>query len=169
MHVIFFSTNYSYLICYYIFGDDMKKTLILMTVAILLGGISGKALFTKTQTSTVFNEKEEIYFLQEGVYEKEESVTRNTKDIDPKLVIKEDDKYYVYVGISSNTKNIEKIKKIYEEKGYNTYQKTKKVSNKEFLANIKQYDVLIESAKDESDILTIEEVVLSNYEETISN
>ena len=137
-----------------------------MTVAILFGGLCGKILYQKYEdTSLVFNEEEKVYFLQEGVYSSEDSLNRNTKDISPKLVAKENDQYYVYVGISKSKDGIEKIKDIYEEKGYTTYQKEKNVTDESFLTNLSQYDILLDSAKTSDDILTIQEVVLSNYEE----
>lgn len=137
-----------------------------MTVAILFGGLCGKILYQKYEdTSLVFHEEEKVYFLQEGVYSSEDSLNRNTKDISPKLVTKENNQYYVYVGISKSKDGIEKIKDIYEEKGYTTYQKEKNVTDESFLTNLSQYDILLDSAKTSDDILTIQEVVLSNYEE----
>ena len=137
-----------------------------MTVAILFGGLCGKILYQKYEdASLVFHEEENVYFLQEGVYSSEDSLNRNTKNISPKLVTKENNQYYVYVGISKSKDGIKKIKDIYEEKGYTTYQKEKNVTDESFLTNLSQYDILLDSAKTSDDILTIQEVVLSNYEE----
>lgn len=164
----FFSTNYLISICYYIRGDDMKRLFLFMAVAIVLGTFTGKFLFSKVKSdSTVFSEREDIYFLQEGVYSSEESLNSNTKNISPKLVVKEDNKYYVYVGISKNLEVIKKIKNIYDKKGYPTYQKLVKVGNTEFLSNVEQYDLLSKGANKDNDLLTIQDVVLSNYEELV--
>lgn len=147
----------------------MKNTLIMMVVAIILGGISGMILFSKYKdTSYVFNENKKLYFLEEGVYSTKESLESNTKDINPKLVIQDDNKYHVYVGITSDFRNVSKIKKMYKDKGYSVYEKEIEVDNSEFTANISQYDILLESSKNDSDISTIEEVVLSNYENLIN-
>ncbi len=144
----------------------MKKTLIYMSVAILLGGMCGKLIYQKYQDSTfAFLEDEKIYFLQEGVYSTEESLNRNTKEINPKLVIKENNQYYVYIGISKSLDGIKKIKKLYSKKGYSTYLKEINVTDQSFITNLEQYDILLNSAKTEDDILTIQEVVLSHYEE----
>lgn len=146
----------------------MKKLIFMMSVAVVLGAVSGKFLFSKYQdTDSVFSEREDVYFLQEGVYSSMESLNSNTKDINPKLVVKEEDKYYVYVGISKDIDVIKKIKKIYDEKGYNTYQKLIKVGNIEFLSNVDQYDILSKTASYDRELLTIQDVVLSNYEELI--
>ena len=135
----------------------MKNTLIMMVVAIILGGISGMILFSKYKdTSYVFNENKKLYFLEEGVYSTKESLESNTKDINPKLVIQDDNKYHVYVGITSDFRNVSKIKKMYKDKGYSVYEKEIEVDNSEFTANISQFDILLESSKNDSDISTIE-------------
>ena len=59
--------------------------------------------------------------------------------------------------------------KIYEDDGYNIYLKEKYLSNEEFYNNVTQFDLLIKDNNDTSNILTIEEVVLANYEEIIKN
>lgn len=149
----------------------MKKLLILTVVAITLGGISGKILFSKYENldEFVFSDDKKVYFLEEGVYSTKKSLDNNTKDISPKLVVKDDNKYYVYVGITKSIDNAKKIKKIYTDKGYSIYEKEKNITDSEFLNNIEQFDVLIESTKKQRDISTIQEVVLSNYEEMVIN
>lgn len=138
-------------------------------MAILLGGICGKILYDKYEdTSFVFNNEEMVYFLQEGVYSSLESLNRNTKDIS-KVIIKENDKYYAYVGISKSKDGIEKIKDVYKNKGYSTYQKERTIDDETFLTNLTQYDILLDSAKTNDDILTIQEVVLANFEELTKN
>ncbi len=145
----------------------MKKTFIYMLLAIFLGAITGKILYTKYEdTTSVFNEKSTAYFLQEGVYETKDSMDRNTKDINPKLIINKNNKYYVYVGISKSIDGVNKIRRIYKKRGYNIIPKEKEIKNESFLINLEQYDILLESNTTINDILAIEEVVLSNYEET---
>ncbi len=149
----------------------MKRLIIIMIAAIILGGISGKILFSKYQDidKYIFSSEKKVYFLEEGVYSSKKSLENNTKDITPKLVVKDNDKYYVYVGITKNIDNANKIKKIYTDKGYSIYQKEKNITDSEFLSNVEQFDILIESTKKERDISTIQEVVLANYEEMVIN
>ena len=91
----------------------------------------------------------------------------NTKDLLVKTVDSKNDKQYVYLGITRNEKNAKKLKEIYENKGYQIYIKEQNLSNEEFYNNVTQFDILINSTNKESEILTIEEVVLANYEELI--
>ena len=74
----------------------------------------------------------------------------------------------VYIGITKEENIAKKIKSIYEEEGYQIYIKEIKIDNEEFNNNITQFDLLINSATTKDEILTIEEVVLANYEETTS-
>lgn len=141
-----------------------------MIGAIILGSICGNLLFKKYQDTTfAFHNSEKLYFLQEGVYNSLDSVTSNTKSISPKAIMEEDSKYHVYVGISGKKEIITRLKTIYKQKGYQLYEKEVEVDNEEFLENIKQYDLLAKTANNDHDLLTIEEVVLSNYEEVTKN
>ena len=139
-----------------------------MTVAIISGGIIGIFLFSNYEkTSNLFSDKKKLYFLEEGVYSTKNLLDYNTKNINPKLVVEKDGRYHLYVGITGNQKNISKIKKMYKNKGYSIYEKELEIDNLEFISNIEQFDILLDSANNESDISAIEEVVLSNYENLV--
>ena len=72
----------------------------------VLGIVSAKVVYSKTNNS---KEKEEgPYFLQLGVYLDEDSMKNDIRNIDNKLILKENDKYYVYVGISNSKNNLKK-------------------------------------------------------------
>ena len=45
--------------------------------------------------------------------------------------------------------------------------KEKHLSSEEFSTNVEQFDLLIRETKDIDQVLTIEEVILANYEEII--
>ena len=91
----------------------------------------------------------------------------NVKDLTNKLTTFEDNKYYVYVGITKNKKNALKIQKIYEDMGYQIYIKEVVLDNEEFANNVTQFDLLVNESESSEDVLTVEEVVLANYEEII--
>ncbi len=143
-----------------------KKFLFSLVVAILLGTAVGKYFYNETSAKTVFQE-DEIIFLQQGVYTDKNNMEENIKRIDPKVVVHNEDKYYVYVGITKNQKNAQKIKDIYDKKGYDIYEKVLSVSSEEFKNNVEQFDLLLEKATKEEEIMTINEVILANYEQTL--
>ena len=148
----------------------MKKTLKISIFSIVLGAIAGIILnntYKEKLSKNFLNEEKTYYFIQEGVYSSTSSMQENTKDLLVKTVDSKNDKQYVYLGITRNEKNAKKLKEIYENKGYQIYIKEQNLSNEEFYNNVTQFDILINSTNKESEILTIEEVVLANYEELI--
>lgn len=148
----------------------MKKTIILSLIFTLLGTLTGLIINTNDNKQIkTFNEEKKYYFLQEGIYSNEKNMLENTKELDSKLVINENNKYYVYLGITKEEKIAQKIKNIYQNKGYSLYIKEINISNEEFYNNVTQFDLLINNTNKENEILTIEEVVLANYEEIILN
>ena len=116
---------------------------------------------------SAFNENNNYYFIQEGVYSSSSNMKENIKDLPNKLIVLEDDKYYVYVGITKDKKIAERLKKIYKDQGIQTYIKDVSIDNEEFSNNVTQFDLLVNESSSVDDILTIEEVILANYEEII--
>ena len=148
----------------------MKKTLIISSFFLVIGIILGTKVYTATTSiENTFSQGEIYYFLQEGVYSSKDIMEENTININTKLVENNDNKYYVYLGITKNTNNAKKIKKIYTDKGYDVYIKEQKLANEEFSSNVTQFDLLIDSTDDNEEILKITEVVFANYEEIVKN
>ena len=143
--------------------------MIISLASIILGALSAMLLNStyKEKLVNTFSEEKTYYFIQEGVYSSKEIMTENTKDIQVKTVDTINNKQYVYLGITRDNNNAKKIKDIYEKKGYQIYIKEQNLSNEEFYNNVTQFDILVNSTDKASEILTIEEVVLANYEELI--
>lgn len=138
-------------------------------IAIILGFLSAKVVYGlyNPNDSLTYNS----YFLQWGVYSNKESLnnTLDTKQIDSYLIVEDDGKYYVYVGITTDEKIAKKIQKIYEEKDNNIYIKTMNLDNSEFYNNLEQYDVLLKGVSNAKDIISINKAILASYEEMVLN
>ncbi len=146
----------------------MKKTMLLAVIFVLLGAVVGNYLYRNVPKSiSVFQENNTFYFLQEGIYSSKDIMQENTSDIMNKLTVFEDNKYYVYVGITMDIDNANKIQKIYQDMGYKIYIKTVNLDNEEFASNVSQFDLLVKESDANNDILTVEEVVMANYEQII--
>ena len=66
-----------------------------MLIAVSLGSICGSIFYKKYNSAKkIVKDYKEVYFLQEGVYTSKKSLEDNTKDINPKLVVNKDDKFY---------------------------------------------------------------------------
>ena len=144
-----------------------KKIILSVVFTMLLGIATAKVVYSKTISSDDKKSNNTVYFLQLGVYTNKNSMQLDTKSIENKIVTQENDKYYVYVGISKSKKNLEKVSKLYKNDGYSLYIKEMSVLDNEFLVNLEQFDKLIESAKTNEEINTINMVILSSYEEIV--
>lgn len=148
----------------------MKKAIVLGVFFLIIGIVIGiKYSSAKTVIENVFSNDTTYYFLQEGVYSSDIVLKENTENLDVKLIDFIEGKYYVYLGITKDENNAQKIKEIYADQGYNIYIKEQKISNEEFSNNLTQFDLLLSNTTDSKEILTITEVILANYEEIIKN
>ena len=59
------------------------------------------------------------------------------------------------------------IKRLFKEDNINVKVKEINLDSVEFKTNVEQFDLLIKQTNDSSQILTIEEVVIANYQEII--
>lgn len=138
----------------------------MLLLAVSLGTVVGKYFYQETNAKTVFQD-EKLIFLQQGVYTNKENMEENSRRIDPKIVVEENEKYYVYVGITGDEKNAQKLKEIYQNQGYEIYEKKVDVSNQEFKSNLDQFDLLLSKTNKEEELLSINEVILANYEQIL--
>ena len=144
----------------------MKKKIFYSIIILITGIIVGRNIYLSKSTQ-VFSNKDIYYFIQEGVYSSKSIMEENIKNMDLKVVDELDNKYYVYLGITKDESIAKKLKEIYESQGYQIYIKEVSLSNEEFNNNVTQFDLLINATTSEKEILTIEKVVLANYEEII--
>ena len=146
----------------------MKKTMFKCIGSIILGIIIGNILFSNRTIFKKENKEDKYYFLQEGVYTNN-ILKNNMSNLTHKVIEKKDNKIYIYIGITKDIEIAEKLINIYEEKNIKLSIKEKYIRNNELKNNIEQFDLLINASRDVDEILTIEEVVLANYEEIIKD
>ena len=146
-----------------------KSFFITIIVAIFLGAVLGNFLFEqyKLEDKSVVREVNSIYFIMEGSYGTLEQAKEATKDIEVKLITKEDANYVVYLAITKSNDNLEKLEKIYDDLKLNTTIKKMSIDNEEFLATLEQMDLLIDKTTSQDEILAVNEVVLANYQEFV--
>ena len=88
------------------------KFAFLIVLAILFGFVSARVVYGKIKVPV--SNGENIYFLQEGMSSDKNEFDNDNKKYDY-IVEKIGDKYYAYVGITTNLSNANKIKKIYDK------------------------------------------------------
>ena len=144
-----------------------KKFIFSLIVAIVSGAVIGHTMFEKftKEEQAVFNYKSPIYFLREGVYDNLEYALDSANKIDNKIILKDKAKYYLYLAISKSEDNLASIKKIYNDK--NLVVETKNINNESFVTALEQMENLFKKASSNEEKLTIEKVILANYEELV--
>lgn len=145
----------------------MKKTIIKGIFFIIVGFFIGQILFgEKIELIKRLQKGDTYYFLEEGVYNNYNNI-QNNLNITRRIIENKNNKYHVYIGITRDKEVLEKLKKIYKKENINISVKEKMLESQEFKTNVEQFDLLIKKTKDSDQVLTIEEVVIANYEEII--
>lgn len=152
----------------------VRKLIVPILLAIFSGGLLGTFLFQQydkedLQTVGKIEEAKEVYFLQVGVYSSKESMEKNTAKIPYYIYQIEQEKYYVYVGMTLKESNAQKLKDFFVANGYNIYVKRFGVGNTAFLTVLEQYDTMLEQAPDTSSYSAICGQILAKYEELVNS
>ena len=147
--------------CYFFYGDKVKKKkLFYILIAIVLGFILAEAIYGEYKRGLEDNYN--AYLIQIGSFSEDDEV--NPKDF---LVLKEDGRYNVYAGITTKLTNATKIKNLYEKENVNTYIKPIVIDNVEFISNLEQFDVLLSEVDEKDSLISINDVIISKYEEIV--
>ena len=153
-------------------GDDMKFNFVVpILCAVLLGYLCASFIFNQYGVDNyVFNEKANIYLLQCGAYTTEEASKKAVKGIEEKITIKEGDKYYSYIGMTTDYEIAKKIQELYKDNSIDIYIKDSYLDNEDFINQLVQYDVLLESSSNSmEEVNAVLKTILATYEEFISN
>lgn len=149
-------------------GDDMnKKFLIWIGIAILSGLILGNIFYKQYEKEQNLDNDYNSYLLQLGVYNSRNEMDEKIKNLDNYMVVERNNKFYVYLGISTKKNNAEKVKEAFLEQDIKVSIKKSVIDNVEFMSNLEQFDILLDNASSNEDIMSINEVILSSYEEMV--
>lgn len=144
-----------------------------LLLCIAVGFFMGKLMFSqyddKQGLKLVSNTSEKLYFIQQGVYSSKESMEENTTNLAYYIYTIDNDKYYVYVGITKNEENLEKLKGYFESLGYNIYVKDFYISSEAFITVLEQYEMMLSETNDNKTIGAICSQILGKYEELVIN
>ena len=110
----------------------MKKYLLTFLIALIIGFFLSN-FFLKQYNDfdgiKVSGTGESLYFVQYGVFSSLESLEENTIALQNYVYNKQDNLYYVYVGITKLEENAEKIVKYYKNLGYDAVIKEFEITN----------------------------------------
>lgn len=143
----------------------MKNNIFLQIIFIfLLGFIFAYYIYGKYRSNIVIEEITPVYFLQEGVYVSDNVIPKLKC---PSITVKENQKFYTYIGMTLNIELAKKIKTIYEKEGINVYIKEVNISNNIFVSELSQYDILLKLSSNYKEINNILDTILSTYQECL--
>ena len=117
----------------------------------------------------VVNSGYELYFIEYGIYDSASDMEKETINLENYIYSENEGKYYVYIGITEDKENANKIVNHYKQKGYETSIKKFGITNKEFIEIIKNYDTLLKNINDETAVSSLISQVLTKYEEVVIN
>ena len=156
---------------YVYLGDNMKWNLLIPIIcAVLLGYLCASFIFKQYGISSFsFSEKRTVYLLQCGSYTSENDSQKEIPGIEDKITVKEGNKYYSYIGMTSSKKNALEIQKMYQKQGINLDIKDTYFDNDDFLNELSQYDVLLENSDTLEEVNSVLKTILATYDETMQN
>lgn len=145
----------------------MKKNFVIpLIISIALGFFSAQIVYS-TYRKNLEEAEYNTFLIQIGSYT-DKAILDSTLGIENQyLILEEEGVYNVYVGITTDLVNANKIKNIYDKKEIETYIKPAIIDNIEFVSNLEQFDILIREVEDEENIISISDVILSSYEEIV--
>ena len=146
----------------------MKKYLLTIIVSLLVGFLLSFYMLKEYESVDiipVFNVKQTAYLVQQGVYSSMESMQENTSHLTDYIYSVIDNMYYVYIGISLESDNVNKIQEYYKNKDINTIIKTITISDNDLINSLRQYDMVLKETNEEETIKEIIKQTLSKYKE----
>lgn len=150
----------------------MKKYLLTILFALIVGFFLGNFLlkqYNDYETITVSVENKELYFFQYGVYSSLENMEENTINLENYIYKIEDEKYYVYIGLTGDKNNIDKLNKYFKGLGYDIIVKSYYVYDEEFINLLNNFDEVIKNTEDSTVLSSIICQTLQKYEDVVNN
>ena len=141
----------------------MKKYIIPIILCIITGFIMANIMFNQYDKTELVstNIEEKAYFFQVGVFSNFDNMKKETSRYDSYIYVFENDKYYVYVGITKENKD--KLKQYFDTLEYDTYIKEINI-NSNFASRLNELDKKLSEAASES-IKDVNNEILKTYEE----
>lgn len=139
-----------------------KKILLILIIITCLFSCSIFGLYKRKSVV-----KNKYYLLQVGAYKNYDSISKKTKEYENYLVLKEDDLYKLYIGITKDNEVYRKLVNLYTNTS-SIYKKEITLSNQKFDDTLTKYDSLIKNSEDIKEINLIIKSELKFLEEMLA-
>lgn len=144
------------------------KTFTSAIICILIGILLSKYIFNQYDNLKALSINS-IYFLKLNSYNSKEDMEKDVMKLKQYIIEEDDGMYHVYLGITSELDNFNKLESYFEENNYKVTLKEKQNVDNDFIKILEKYDVLLKNTNDNSVISIINEQVISKYKEMITN
>lgn len=111
--------------------------------------------------------KNKYYLLQVGAYKNYDSISKKTKEYENYLVLKEEDLYKLYIGVTKDKEVYRKLVNLYASTS-SIYKKEITLSNQKFDDTLTKYDSLIKNSEDIKEINLVIKRELKFLEEMLA-
>ena len=140
---------------------NKKFLLILIIITCLFSCI----IFGNNKRKSVVKNK--YYLLQVGAYKNYDSISKKTKEYENYLVLKEEDLYKLYIGVTKDKEVYRKLVNLYASTS-SIYKKEITLSNQKFDDTLTKYDSLIKNSEDIKEINLVIKSELKFLEEMLA-
>ncbi len=154
------------------YGDKMKKYLLIIMVSLIVGFLLSNYVlrqYDEYQGIKVYNNGEMLYFIEYGVFDNYEELENNTINLENYIYQIDNNKYYVYIGITKDNEVLDKITKYFKNLNYDTKTKEFYITNDKFIKAIENNDAVLLLTDDNVVIGEVISQGLSTYEEVVIN
>lgn len=111
--------------------------------------------------------KNKYYLLQVGAYKNYDSISKKTKEYENYLVLKDEDLYKLYIGVTKDKEVYKKLVNLYASTS-SIYKKEITLSNQKFDDTLTKYDSLIKNSEDIKEINLVIKSELKFLEEMLA-
>lgn len=141
----------------------MNKKIIL--ILIIITCLFSCSIFGLYKRKSVVKNK--YYLLQVGAYKNYEFISKKTKEYENYLVLKEEDLYKLYIGVTKDNEVYKKLVNLYTNTS-SIYKKEITLSNQKFDDTLTKYDSLIKNSEDIKEINLVIKSELKFLEEMLA-
>lgn len=139
-----------------------KKFLLILIIITCLFSCSIFGLYKRKSVV-----KNKYYLLQVGAYKNYDSISKKTKEYENYLVLKEEDLYKLYIGVTKDKEVYRKLVNLYANTS-SIYKKEITLSNQKFDDTLTKYDSLIKNSEDIKEINLVIKSELKFLEEMLA-
>lgn len=139
-----------------------KKFLLILIIITCLFSCSIFGLYKRESVV-----KNKYYLLQVGAYKNYDSISKKTKEYENYLVLKEEDLYKLYIGVTKDKEVYKKLVNLYASTS-SIYKKEITLSNQKFDDTLTKYDSLIKNSEDIKEINLVIKSELKFLEEILA-